>query len=353
MVSVEYVVCVDVGAKVRSFAEQLGFDAVGFAAADVPLEEEYERYRAFVESGKHGTMQYLAESGPVRQRLDTPDILRGARSVVVLARRYDRDDDANDSPLSQRIARYARGRDYHNVVRRKLRQLAAYLRRFGTTEEPVEARPMCDDVPVLERAWAARAGLGFIGKNGLLIVPGVGSMVLLGEVVTTLSLPAGTPIAERCGSCTRCLEACPTAAFEAPFVLDPRACVSYWTIEHRGPIPEDVRPHIGSRLFGCDDCQTVCPFNAGKHRPAAQTSSFEPHPRWAELALRDLLDVERFPEIAQGSPVYRATAEGLARNAALVMANEGTDEEALERAARTHPVEAVREIAVWARRRPR
>jgi epoxyqueuosine reductase len=152
---------------------------------------------------------------------------------------------------------------------------------------------MVDDAPVLERAWAARAGLGFVGKNGLLIVPGQGSFVLLGEVVTTLALTPDTPMAERCGSCVRCLQACPTQAFERPFVLDARKCIAYLTIEHRSAIPEDLRELVGSHLFGCDDCQTACPFNAsGRPRDGAATRAFAPHARWHETELVDLLSLD-------------------------------------------------------------
>src|SRR4029077_11713930 len=154
--------------------------------------------------------------------------LPGAKSVVCLARRYQRPpgQENGDSETARAIARYARGRDYHGFLRQRIRRLASFIRSLGPPGDPPRARPLCDDAPVLERAWAARAGLGFVGKNGLLIVPGVGSMVLLGEVVTTLRLGADPPIAERCGSCARCLAACPTEAFVAPFVLDPRRCIS-------------------------------------------------------------------------------------------------------------------------------
>src|SRR5262249_24804551 len=202
------------------------------------------------------------------------------------------------------IARYARGSDYHNHLRRRLRRLAAFVRTLG---EGTRARPMSDDAPVLERAWAARAGLGFVGKNGLLIVPGVGSFVLLGEVVTTLAIDPDPPIPERCGSCTRCLDACPTSAFDAPFVLDPRRCVAYLTIEHRGPIDDDLRPGVGTHLFGCDDCQTVCPFNAARGRRASSEvdARFSADPRWATTELSDLLalDDDGFLRLREGSPI--------------------------------------------------
>jgi len=235
----------------------------------------------------------------------------------------------------------------------------------------VRARPICDDAPILERAWAARAGLGFIGKNGLLIVPGQGSMVLLGEVVTTLALAPGEPMTERCGSCTRCLDACPTDAFVRPFVLDPRRCIAYLTIEHRSEIADEFRAPIGEHLFGCDDCQTVCPFNASAKRAVATPSPFEPLACWTTLELTALLELREPREPREprddgddeaeqalwvrlaGSPVRRATALGLARNAALVLGNRGDVDAlpALRRVASEHPSAMVRESADWAVRR--
>src|ERR1019366_930024 len=256
------------GEKVRARARELGFDAVGIAGADLSLDRDIERYDAFVGAGMHGEMAWLARHREARASLDGSEILAGAKSVVCLARRYQRPprQERDDAATAQNIARYARGRDYHGFLRQRVRRLAAFIRTLGTATaaaRPAEARPLCDDAPVLERAWAARAGPGFVGKNGLLIVPGVGSMVLLGEVVTTLRLDLDDAMVERCGSCRRCLDGCPTQAFAAPFVLDPRRCISYLTIEHRSSVEPALREAVGEHLFGCDDCQTVCPFNAG------------------------------------------------------------------------------------------
>jgi epoxyqueuosine reductase len=336
-------------------ARALGFDAVGIARADEPIDRDFGRYKKFVEQGMHGDMAWLANNAEVRRGLDNDGILFGAKSVICLARRYQRSAaaEANDPPTAKMIARYARGRDYHNVVRRKLRKLAAFVRTLG---EGVEARPMCDDAPVLERVWAAKSGIGFVGKNGLIIVPGGGSFVLLGEVATTLDLTPDEPINERCGSCTRCLDACPTNAFVAPFVLDPRSCIAYLTIEKRGVIEEPLREKIGDHLFGCDDCQTVCPFNASARvRDENATRAFEPLDRWNETTLIDLLDPQKSDAVVQASPVKRATPEGLARNAAIVLGNRlhGTADgsatkKALETAAKSHPSEVVRDAAAWA-----
>ncbi|MEO8877669.1 MAG: tRNA epoxyqueuosine(34) reductase QueG [Polyangiaceae bacterium] len=356
----------DVRSRILEKGRALGFDAIGIASAVQPLDTEFPRYKKFIDQGMHGEMAWLENNGEVRRSLDNDGILAGAKSVICLARRYQRSaaDEAKDPPTAKMIARYARGRDYHNVVRRKLRKLAAFVRTLG---DDVRARPMCDDAPVLERAWAARSGLGFVGKNGLIIVPGQGSFVLLGEVVTTLELLPDAPMNERCGSCTRCLDACPTQAFVAPFVLDPRSCIAYLTIEKRGPIAEAQREKIGDHLFGCDDCQTVCPFNASaRGRDAETTRAFEPLDRWSGTTLVDLLDPAVSGAAVDASPVKRATPEGIARNAAIVLGNQSgpsehqaelaadsTAKNALEIAAAAHPSAVVREAAAWAAARLR
>jgi epoxyqueuosine reductase len=308
--------------RVREKSRALGFDVTAFARADLPLDVEHARYRAFLDQGMHGAMGYLADDVEVRRRLDSDDILAGARTVICVGRRYHRGPEAEraDPPLAQGMARYARGQDYHVFIRKRLRQLAAFVRTLGPG---VEARPLCDIAPVLERAWAARAGLGFVGKNGLVITPGQGSYQLLGEVVTTLSLAPGTPMNERCGECTRCLDACPTQAFPAPFVLDARRCIAYLTIEQPAAPPDDLREAIGEQLFGCDICQEVCPWNKTAPASAESTAPFRPRERWSALGLDDLvaMDEPRWEELALGSPLRRAGRAGVARNAVIVAEN--------------------------------
>lgn len=337
---------------VKQRALALGFDVVGVARASDPLDVEHERYRAFVDAGMHGGMSYVADHAEARRRLDTAAILEGARSVICVGRRYARSDrdEADDPPLAQGIARYARGQDYHVFLRKKLRKLAAFVRTLGPD---VSARAFLDTEPILERAWAARAGVGFIGKNGLVITPGQGSYQLLGEVVTTLALVPDTPMTERCGSCTRCLDACPTAAFPSPFVLDARRCISYWTIEQPHAPPEYLREAIGEHLFGCDVCQEVCPWNRAAPAPPESTAPFRPLDRWSRLDLDDLvsLPAERWNEVASGTPLYRAGHVGVARNAALVAASRlrreagGEIERRAVAAAQAHADEAVRAAA--------
>jgi epoxyqueuosine reductase len=310
------------GARIRERARELGFHAVGFARAE-PLDEDHERYRAFVAAGMHGDMAYLADHAEVRRRVDGPGILSGAKTVICLTRRYDRGEaERRDPPLAQAVARYARGRDYHGFVRKRLGRLAAFVRELSPG---VQARALCDTAPLLERAWAARAGLGFIGKNGLVIVPGQGSYCLLGEVVTTLALEGGSygqAASERCGSCRACLDACPTDAFPEPFVLDPRRCVSYVTIESRSEPPVELHHALGEHLFGCDACQQSCPYNIVAPPPTSDTEPFQPLERWSQLSLEELVgaDEERWATLSRGTPLRRATRVGLARNALLVAA---------------------------------
>ncbi|HMI84216.1 MAG TPA: tRNA epoxyqueuosine(34) reductase QueG [Polyangiaceae bacterium] len=332
---------------VRERARALGFAHIGVASAAHSLEPDFGRYEAFVDAGMHGTMAYLAEAREARRRIDRDSILEGARSIVCVAESYAGvDPTANDEGIVQHIARYARGGDYHNHLRRRVRKLAAFIRTLG---EGTRARPMTDDAPLLERAWAARAGLGFVGKNGLLIVPGLGSFVLLGEVVTTLELAPQAPMAERCGSCTLCLESCPTQAFDRAFVLDPRRCISYLTIELRGAMPAEQRLGVGEHLFGCDACQDVCPYNRARHGDVP--SRYLPLERWRELSLEGLVDLdeERYRTLTEGSPLKRATRQGLARNAITILAGrrQMRYRALFERVARDHHDAVVREHAAW------
>lgn len=343
--------------RIREEAARLGFDAVAFARAE-PLGLEYARYEEFLARGAHGAMAFLADDPEARRSVDHRRFVPGARTVICTATRTTSEAGEGGEAL---VARYARGRDYHNALKRKLKKLARFVATLGDEGEEVVARGYVDAAPMLERAWAARSGLGFIGKNGLCIVPGLGSFVLLGEVVTTLEVMAGTPLEERCGSCTRCLDACPTQAFDAPWVLDPRRCIAYLTIEHAGPFPDDLEPHVGAHLFGCDDCQSVCPFNAGKGaREALREASLVPLPTWRGLTLRDLLRAgdDDVRALVDGTPLRRPGVEGLLRNAVVAFdasADEADATSTLEELAREHRHTLVREAAQRAlvRRRSR
>lgn len=337
---------------IKARAYELGFDSVGIARADVPLDIEFERYQQALANELHGPLSYLAKHVQVRQRIDTDAILLGAKSIIVIGIRYDRPNDENDPELAQFIARYARGRDYHQHVRRRLRKLANFVCALG---ENIYARPLIDTAPVLERAWAARAGLGFVGKNGMLITPGLGSFFLIGEVVTTLALDVNTPIEERCGKCTLCIDACPTNALVRPFVLDARRCIATMTIEWRGLVPNEVREATSQHLFGCDICQEVCPYNAKKKPLSALHEDFTPHARWFHWTLEDLAQLGMpngpdFDEITLGSPLRRAGIEGLARSACMMLGRlqRTSAFPMLHTLCEHHPSEVVRDAASWA-----
>ena len=333
--------------RVRAESLEQGFARVGVAEA-ARLDSEAMYLDAWLAAGRQGDMDWMERTAEVRKDPRHPNMLDGARSVVVLAAPYGRRSDYA-GPAPARIAKYAQGRDYHNVLTKKARRVSGLLQEAGFA-----ARVAVDSKPVFERAWAERAGLGFVGKNCCLIVPGLGSHVFLACIVTSAALRPDEPMERRCGDCTLCLDACPTRAFSEPRVLDARKCISYLTIEHRGPIPEEHRDAIGEWMFGCDVCQDVCPYNQGA-RDEGALEAFQPGERWRDLEAADLLrmDEETFARWAQGSPVKRARREGLARNIALVLGNRGEAVHlpVLDQARRDDASELVREAAGWAHER--
>jgi len=336
----------DLCEALRTRAAELGFARVGVARVEA-LSPEADYLRDWLSRGCHGEMDYMRRTADVRIDPRHDGMLPGARSVVVLATPYARPEgDGPQGPTPGRVARYARGRDYHNVLHKRLRHLTRVLREAGH-----DARAGVDTLPVMERAWAQRAGLGFIGKNACLIVPGLGSHLFLSAIVTSAELPADAPMDERCGSCTRCLDACPTRAFTAPRSLDARRCISYLTIEHRGAIEEGLRADMGDWLFGCDGCQDVCPFNATAPEPTERTTPFAPHARLTQSA-ESLLEMDEaaFTDYAQGSPLKRAGRAGMARNAAIVLGNTGARRAlpVLRQVASADPSPVVRDAASWA-----
>jgi epoxyqueuosine reductase len=334
----------------RARAEELGFARMGVAHAE-PFGVEAERLRTWLAAGRHGEMAYMQETEGVRADVRHPGMLPAARSVVVLVTAYARAE-SPQGPAPGRVARYAQGRDYHNLLYKRARRLGALLRADGHA-----LRVAVDSMPVFERAWAQRAGVGFIGKNCCLIVPGLGSHVLLSALVTSAELPPDEPLRERCGACTLCLEACPTRAFAGPRELDARRCISYLTIEQRGPIPDELREPMGDWIFGCDVCQDVCPYNKTAPAPALQTSAFAPAARWQQHDAAALLrmDEQAFATYAHGSPLKRPARLGMARNAAIVLGNAGDKRHlpVLEDAAHRHESELVREASAWAAARVR
>jgi epoxyqueuosine reductase len=314
-------------AVVTALARELGFAR----AAVVPIEppRRHALFESWLLAGRAGEMAYLASPEHTGPRADLRALLGSAAALIVVALAHDRRAPVPpDRLLRGQIARYARGEDYHLVLRDKLAALAdALARALG---RPVASRPCVDSAPVHEREWAERGGLGFIAKNTMLIAPGAGSYVLLGELLVDAPLAPTAPAAPprpRCGSCRACLDACPTGAFVDAYVLDARRCISYLTIEHRGPIPRELRPAIGTWVFGCDVCQEVCPFNAG--------AGESPEPRLAarslDHALPDLIALagkgaNQLRQFVRRTALRRIPRELLLRNTAVALGNTGAPE---------------------------
>jgi len=297
-------------ASVKALALELGFDHVAIGPADPPVHGP--ELRRWIEAGHAGAMGYIGRR--IEERLDPRRVLPGAASVVCVALNYHQGD-AMD-PSWAPVARYAWGRDYHDVIAPRLARLADHLSR----EAGARSRGYVDTGPVLERELAARAGLGWIGKNTMLLHPGLGSWFFIGVLLTTAELDVDLPLPDRCGSCRACLDACPTGAFAAPYVLDARRCISYLTIEHRGEIDPVLHAGIGDWQFGCDACQTVCPWN--RRAPVTREPAFRPERAYpgAEALLE--MDDEELGQCLAGSALSRARPAGIRRNAAIALENE-------------------------------
>ena len=308
--------------RIEARARELDFDLAGIVPATSMTTAD--RYQAWLEEGYHGQMAYLARPEAVARRGDLTRILPGVRSVVAVGVNYHTvplPAERRDDPSRGIVASYAWGDNYHDVLLSRLRELAAFVEsetaRLGTY------RAYVDTGPLLEREIAARAGLGFVGKNTNLIHPHLGSWLFLGELLLTLEVPPGeSEQGGTCGRCTRCLDACPTNAFVAPYVLDARQCISYLTVELKGPIPRQLRPLMGNLIFGCDICQTVCPWNRRFAR-ATSEPAFQPRSDAMAPVLLDLitLDDNGFEQRFRDSPVQRAKRRGLLRNVAVALGN--------------------------------
>ena len=327
---------------VRRSARAVGFDDAGIAPVAVP--EEGPRLREWLEAGRAGSMRWLTRNTEVR--LDLRERFPWARSVIMVARSY-RDPGAVplDGGLARFVSSYARGADYHDVLLPRLEALAARLREVAGA---LRHHAYVDTGPVLERQLAAAAGLGWTANNTLLLHPRHGSRFFLGTLVTDLDLaPTPEPLGS-CGSCRACQPACPTGAFVQPGVLDARRCISYLTIEHRGPIDRELRPAMGQWLFGCDLCQTCCPFEIGAH--GESEAAFAAGEALTELGLAELLelDEEGFRARFRRTPLWRPRREGLLRNALIVAAN-GEHAECLApaRALLDDPSAVLRDAAGW------
>ena len=294
--------------KARALAQ--GFDRVAIGPASPP--EHGEALRRWLEAGHAGSMAYMERR--VAERLDPSRVLPGARSVVAVALNYHAAGESAD-PSWDPVARYARGVDYHDVMTPRLAGIADVLAEAGGAR----SRAYVDTGPVLERDLAARAGLGWIGKNTMLLRPDLGSWFFIGVVLTTAELDGDAPLPDRCGSCRACLDACPTGAFVAPYVLDSRRCISYLTIEHRGDIDGDIQPLMGEWQFGCDACQTACPWN--RRAPVTDEGAFTPRAPYPGAEAVLAMDDGAFRQRFQGTPLLRPRAAGMRRNASIALAN--------------------------------
>ena len=334
--------------KIREWATELGFQQAGITGVDLGEHEAY--LQQWLDAGYHGSMEYMARHGSKRSRPD--ELVPGTLRVISLRMDYlERDTQALrilDSPQKAYISRYTLGRDYHKLIRKRLSQLA------GRIEQELgggQFRAFVDSAPVLERAVAEKAGLGWIAKNTMLINRDAGSWFFLGEIFTDLPLPVDeAQSSKHCGTCTACLDICPTNAFTGPFQLDARKCISYLTIEHHGSIDPDLRPLMGNRIFGCDDCQLCCPWN--KFAQATDEGDFRPRHGLADVELVALFawDEETFLEKTEGSAIRRIGYERWLRNLAVALGNaphsDATVKALLNR--RAHPSPLVREHVAWA-----
>ncbi len=333
---------------IKAWAAELGFQQAGIAA--ISLDGDAAHLRDWLGKGQHGEMEYMARHAALRA--DPAALLPGTLRVVSVRMDYGTGDDAAawatlaDGERAY-VARYALGRDYHKLLRNRLQRLAD---RIAAEAGPFGYRAFVDSAPVLERALARDAGLGWIGKHSCLINRSAGSWFFLGELYTDLPLPPDEPASAHCGTCTRCLEVCPTGAIVAPYRVDARRCISYLTIELRGAIPEDLRPLIGNRIFGCDDCQLACPWNKFAVRHAQP--DFEPRHRLDEATLAELFawDEDEFLRRTEGSAIRRTGHAGWLRNIAVALGNAPTSPAVLAALAsrRDDPDPMVREHVGWA-----
>jgi len=328
--------------ELLALTHQLGFDLCRIAVCAAPPHAA--EFRAWLAAGRAGEMAWLERNEA--RRTDPQQVLPGAKSVIVLGMNYWNADGETrkEEGVHGRIARYAWGDDYHDIIEKKLKALDEWLTARGGRQ-----RCYVDTGPVLERDVAAVAGAGWQGKSTMLIHPQLGTWFFLAEILTTLEFEADAPMADHCGKCTRCIAACPTGAITAPRQLDARRCVSYLTIENKGSIPEEFRAAIGDRIYGCDDCLTACPWNRFAH--ASRESTFAAREYVHGWSLRDFLglDDDAFRQLFRKSPIKRIKRRGFLRNVCVALGNIGTREDlpALEKAAHD-PEPLIAEHAQWA-----
>lgn len=336
--------------RIRALARAAGFQRVGISGID--LSEDEAHLLDWLAQGLYGSMDWMARHGAMRAR--PAELLPGTVRVISVGLDYGKDPDAAWDNLRDGerayVARYALGRDYHKLMRNRLQRLAETVQaEIG----PFGHRAFTDSAPVLERALARNAGLGWIGKHTCLIDRDGGSWFFLGELFVDIPLPIDPPASAHCGTCMRCLDVCPTQAITAPHRLDARRCISYLTIEHDGSIDEDLRPLIGNRIFGCDDCQLVCPWNKFAQRTDEPDFRVRNNLDKATLAELFAWDEDEFLRRSEGSAIRRSGHERWLRNIAIALGNAPTTPDVLAALAtrRDHPSPVVREHVAWALRR--
>ena len=335
-------------ARIKDWGRELGFQQLGISGVELPEDER--RLLAWLDAGRHGEMGYMQEHGTRRSR--PRELVPGTLRVISARMDYWPDDATDAEGLLERrelayVARYALGRDYHKVMRARLQKLADRIQgeigAFGY-------RAFTDSAPVLEKALARGAGLGWIGKHTNLINKDGGSWFFLGELFTDLPLPLDKSASDHCGTCRACMDVCPTGAIVAPYELDARRCIAYLTIEHKGPIPVEFRAAMGNRVFGCDDCQLFCPWN--KFAQATSEGDFKPRHGLDQAKLTELFgwSEEEFLKRTEGSAIRRTGYIGWLRNIAIGLGNAPTSDEVVRalKSRESHESELVREHVSWA-----
>ena len=333
--------------QIKLWSSELGFSSIGIT--DIDLSQDQRYLEKWLEKDYHGEMKYMEKHG--KKRSQPAELVEGTKRIISLSMNY-LPENYNGLELLKEdkkafVSGYARGRDYHKIMRLRLKKLVSKIKVHSSHEN----RVFVDSAPVLEKALAQKAGLGWIGKNTLLLNKNAGSYFFLGEIYTDLELPIDEPeIVNHCGSCTSCMDVCPTKAFEGPNQLDARKCISYLTIEYKGSIKEELRPMMGNRIFGCDDCQIFCPWN--KFLKITDEADFKPRHSLDDIDLSNLFmwSEEEFLKKTQGSPIRRAGYESWLRNIAIALGNAESSVEVLRalHSKKDDPSEIVKEHVNWA-----